>query len=563
MTSTPSAHLLGRPTKIRYVIIGVVMLAAVLLYLERVCLSVAEVYVREDLGIGEMQMELAFGAFFIAYALGQVPSGWMSQRFGPRVMMALYMLGWSIFGIFIALAQDFWTLFFARFLLGLSQAGAYPTAALLIKRWVPDRSRGIASGIVAFGGRFGGAGANWLTGILIVAFVPITAPATVTPADLLDSNLFLKQLAAPEPPKPVAPILDAVRRQLTNATSPTVADALQAVNAVIRTPNAFAEVDWSNIKLTQDGKDIRRKSVATRSELESQRLNRLVIEKAFPGAIRQLHTDGWRPTLLIYGGLGIVVGGIFWVVVRNWPWEHPWANAAEITLIKEGQHGGTHHEPTGIPLGLLIRSRNQWFISAAHFFSNVGWVFLLMMPRFLEQRYKVPVDERGLMTTIPFFAASFGLLAGGWFTDRLTLAYGRRWGRSIPMGLFKLPCAVAMISCIFLPGAWEVTIALTLMAVFQDFGNPAVWAFAQDTGGKQVGAVLGWGNMWGNFGAGITPWVMGHLARGKWGWDAVLIAEALAFVLCATAATLANANKPLFAEEKQSAPTPAVNESGR
>src|SRR3989337_508380 len=111
------------PTRIRHLIVLIAMLAAVLLYLERVCVSVADVYIREDLRIGKMEMDAAFGAFFIAYAL----------------------------------AQDFWTLFAARFLLGLSQAGAYPTAALLVKRWVPDRRRGLASGIVAFGGRFGGA----------------------------------------------------------------------------------------------------------------------------------------------------------------------------------------------------------------------------------------------------------------------------------------------------------------------------------------------------------------------------------------------------------------------
>src|SRR5207253_5530150 len=91
-----------RPTHVRYLIVLVAMLAAVLLYLERVCVSVAEVYVREDLRIGKMEMDVAFGAFFIAYALGQVPSGWLSQRYGPRLMLALYMLGWSVFGVCIA-----------------------------------------------------------------------------------------------------------------------------------------------------------------------------------------------------------------------------------------------------------------------------------------------------------------------------------------------------------------------------------------------------------------------------------------------------------------------------
>src|SRR5688572_11268538 len=103
------------PTHVRYWIVLIAMAAAVLLYLERVCLSVADVYVREDLRIGKTEMDVAFAAFFIAYALGQVPSGWLSQRYGPRLMMTLYMVGWSVFGVFIAVAQDVYTLIAARF----------------------------------------------------------------------------------------------------------------------------------------------------------------------------------------------------------------------------------------------------------------------------------------------------------------------------------------------------------------------------------------------------------------------------------------------------------------
>ena len=199
------------------------------------------------------------------------------------------------------------------------------------------------------------------------------------------------------------------------------------------------------------------------------------------------------------------------------------------------------------------KSKSVVFLGT-HFFSNVGWVFLItLMPRFLAERFKVPVDERGLMTTIPLFAASFGLIAGGWFTDRLTAAYGRRWGRSIPMGLFKLPCAVALLSCIVLPTAWAVTIALTLMAVFRGFRHPCGMGFLPGHR-RQAGrlSLLGWGNMW-DTRAGLAPSLMGLLSRGGWGRDSVLVAGSVAFILCGIAATLANANEPLFAAERQMA----------
>ena len=62
-------------------------LMAVLLYLDRFCLSFVEVYVQEDLGLTNTQVGWMLSAFFWTYALGQVPAGWLSDRFGSRLML--------------------------------------------------------------------------------------------------------------------------------------------------------------------------------------------------------------------------------------------------------------------------------------------------------------------------------------------------------------------------------------------------------------------------------------------------------------------------------------------
>ena len=76
-------------------------------------------------------------------------------------------------------------------------------------------------------------------------------------------------------------------------------------------------------------------------------------------------------------------------------------------------------------------------------------------------------------------------------------------------------------------GPLAATAAFAVVAFATDFGNPAVWAFNQDVGGRYVGSVLGWGNMWGNLGAALSPpllnWVVG---AGEW---------QLAFLTCAGA----------------------------
>ncbi len=542
------------PTRVRYLIILVAMMAAMLLYLERVCLSVAEVYIREDLRIGKDRMDLVLGAFFYAYALGQVPSGWLSQRYGPRLMMTIYLFGWSVFGVFIARAQDFETLLAARFLLGLSQAGAYPTAALVVKRWVPDRRRGLASGIVSFGGRFGGAWANWLTGVLIVAFVPISTSPRVTPAEVIDVQPIANPNEDQVAVQAKTPNLDPVRKEVRGrleTTHPGPDQVAEAINAVIATPDVFKELDWSRVKLAGDGQAILAKPPADRTEREGERLRRLVVDRAFPGAFEQLHGRGWRPTLLLYGLLGIVAALIFWVVVRNWPRDHPWANQAEVDLIESGQHRAADQAGSdAVPWRLLATSRNQWLFSLTNFFANVGWVPLItLVPRYFAEQFSVPVDQRGLMTTIPLIVAAFAMLAGGWYTDRLTRTLGRRWGRAIPMGLFKLPCVIALGICPWLPGPWAVTVALTVMSFCQDFGVPSVWAFAQDTGGKQAATVLGWANMWGNFGAGIGPKLIGGVAV-AYGWNAALLTMAASLALSGLAGLLTNAAEPLFRSDE-------------
>ena len=548
----------ARATHVRFLVIVVAMFASLLLYLERVCLSVADVYVREDLKITKADMDLAFGAFFVAYALGQVPSGWLSQRYGPRLMMTLYMIGWSVFGCFIALSQDFVTLFLARFLLGLSQAGAYPTAVLLVKRWVPDRSRGLASSVVAFGGRFGGAGATWLTGLLIVAFVPGDKPATVTEADILNLQVFNDF-----PPLDIIPVnriedirsLSDLRVYLASTidlpahqTNPR--ELVDNLNKLIGHPKLTEQFDPRLLSLASDGQAIISKPLSERTPAESERLNRLILEKAFPGGIRQLHGEGWRPTLMLYGVLGIGVGGLFWVLTRDRPRLHPWANAAEVELIESGQAKTPEAAATGIPWKALAGSRNQWFFSANQFFSNVGWVFLItLLPRFLDERFGVPVDQRGKMNTVVLFIAAFGTIGGGWLTDWLTRRQGKRIGRSIPAGALKIPCALALLAVPWLPDVWTVVFALAFMAVCQDAGIPSAWAFAQDTGGDQAATVIGWANMWGNFGAAFATPVLGLLGA-KLGWDFVMFAGAFAFVMSGTFGMLMNATVPLLSRSE-------------
>lgn len=156
-------------TRVRYHVIGATTLAAVMLYLDRICIAeIAKLdQFRTDLGLTEKQVGVVLSAFFFAYALAQVPAGWMSDRFGPRKMLPTYIVIWSLCTMLTGIANGLLMLLLARLLFGVSQAGCYPAAGSLIKRWVNLPRRGTASSIVSFGGRLGGATAPVLTAWLL------------------------------------------------------------------------------------------------------------------------------------------------------------------------------------------------------------------------------------------------------------------------------------------------------------------------------------------------------------------------------------------------------------
>jgi MFS family permease len=188
---------------------------AVLLYLDRFCISFAEVFIKEDLGLTDTQIGWMLSAFFWTYALGQVPSGWLTDRFGPRAMLAVYVLGWSLLTGLSGAAAGFGMLLVLRFGFGLAQAGAYPTGASLVGKWMPVSARATANSLVSVGGRIGGWLALFASGPLIVWLTPIGTPATLQRSDLLDVPRFCRSLSSRDDESPTA----AVNAKIMNALS--------------------------------------------------------------------------------------------------------------------------------------------------------------------------------------------------------------------------------------------------------------------------------------------------------------------------------------------------------
>jgi sugar phosphate permease len=138
-------------------VIAFLCVLSFLTYFDRVCIMRAQGDIERDLGISNGQMGAVFGIFWLAYALFELPGGWLGERYGARRALARIVLAWSIFTALSGAAVGFASLFFYRFLFGMGEAGAYPNMARVQSRWMPPESQGRVSGLLWLVARFGGA----------------------------------------------------------------------------------------------------------------------------------------------------------------------------------------------------------------------------------------------------------------------------------------------------------------------------------------------------------------------------------------------------------------------
>ena len=89
-------HAAPKPTKTRLLILFLISLMYLICYMDRSNISVAQPEIAKAFGLSKNQMALILSAFTWAYALGQVPAGWLGDRFGPKKVLTIIMSWWSV-----------------------------------------------------------------------------------------------------------------------------------------------------------------------------------------------------------------------------------------------------------------------------------------------------------------------------------------------------------------------------------------------------------------------------------------------------------------------------------
>lgn len=559
----------SKATRIRWGVVGVTTFSAFLLYLDRYCVNFAGSAIQQELNVSPAGMGLFVSAFFWSYALFQVPAGWLGQRFGIRATLTAYILLWSLFTGLLGFVSSVTTIIAFRFLCGLAQAGAFPCAGRAVRDWLPMSQRGIGSACVTFGGRVGGAVTPLLTGSLMLVFALMQAGPAFQPAEILDVDATVQAIIAP--PKKAA--ADWYRKLRSNAAADaesselvkTLVDAdrerlITFLNDPSSLPPFLKILPWDELP-----PDLRRRleSWETLSPQHQAEGARRFWESALPQRVKRLEARGWRPVVILFGGLGVFVALGFWWLFREDPAQHPWCNPAEVELIHRDWpqgHAQVAVEKTAFPWRFLLTNPSLWGNSVMQFMTNIGWLFLgTTLPRYLDEVHHVPVIQRSFLASVPLFAGWLGIVFGGPWTDRWTAWKGRKWGRRGPiacsrfLAVFGYLLVLAVIWEVFGPresltAIWVAVAGLSVVAIATDLGVPATWAFAQDVGGKHTSSVLGWANMWGNIGAAVfslfSEMILGK-TPGLTQWTLLCVGCAAAFVISGFGACLMDASRPL------------------
>ena len=141
----------------RHWVLVLLFFLSVITYIDRVCISVAGPLMQQELGLTPTMWGWVVGAFTISYALFEIPTGAMGDRYGSRSTLSRIVLWWSFFTAATGAVSNFSVLLLTRFLFGIGEAGAYPNASSTISRWFPKAQRARASSVVWGASRLGGA----------------------------------------------------------------------------------------------------------------------------------------------------------------------------------------------------------------------------------------------------------------------------------------------------------------------------------------------------------------------------------------------------------------------
>ncbi|OWS75095.1 MFS transporter [Pantoea sp. VS1] len=161
----PTSHTISDATlapirvvgKLRWGIVLLLLLAAVVNYLDRANLSIANTTIAAEFGFSQTEMGLLLSAFLWPYALANLPAGWLVDKFGPRKMFSWALGLWSTFTVLAAFVNSYSFFYGLRMMLGIAESPFFTSGIKITHLWFGDEERGLPTAVINTGSQIANA----------------------------------------------------------------------------------------------------------------------------------------------------------------------------------------------------------------------------------------------------------------------------------------------------------------------------------------------------------------------------------------------------------------------
>lgn len=237
---------------------------------------------------------------------------------------------------------------------------------------------------------------------------------------------------------------------------------------------------------------------------------------------------GWRMAFIGTGALGSIWIAA-WLLLFHRPEETRSLSPAELGYIESDPPDVLAR----IPLRDVIRLRQTWAIALGKFFTDpIWWVYLFWMPDFLSRNLKLDLRAMALPLFVIYSGASFGSVAGGWFSSSLLK---RGWSVNASRKFAMLACALAVMPIMLAArtgNAWFAVGLIALAAGAHQGWSANIYTLASDMFPRgAVGTVVGFASAAGAIGGMLVAKVVGYTLESTGSYVPVFIMAGLAYLV--------------------------------
>lgn len=144
-----------RSVKLRWFVVWMLFIATGLSFLDRQVLSIAIIEIEKAFGLTDVEYGWVNTSFLVGYAVMFTLGGWLIDRYGGKVGLAVSVGIWSVANVLHGVMTGFYQMATFRFLLGVGEGGCFPGAAKAVNEWFDKKERALANGIAIGGSAIG------------------------------------------------------------------------------------------------------------------------------------------------------------------------------------------------------------------------------------------------------------------------------------------------------------------------------------------------------------------------------------------------------------------------